>query len=70
MVKQIETSRNIRTTLDMLPVTTWLDKNVVDNNWSWVVSDTYIPGWGHPMIVEFENPVTPEFLTLFRLMFG
>jgi len=54
----------------MLPVTTWLDKNVVDNNWSWVVSDTYIPGWGHPMIVEFENPVTPEFLTLFRLMFG
>jgi len=54
----------------MVPITVWLDENVINNKWKWVVSDEWIPEWGHPMIIEFEKPIDNEFLLLFRLMWG
>lgn len=69
MIYRIHTGRNIRTSYDMVPVTAWLNANT-SIEWKWVVSSEWIPDWGQPMIIEFKDPVSKDFVTMFRLVWG
>ena len=50
----INTYPKIQTSYDMIPVNNWLQHNIT-GKFEWRVSKEWHPGWGHPMLLDFDN---------------
>jgi hypothetical protein len=63
-------THSIRTGQDMMLVTQWLNERIAPNKWCWSAKWEYKGMKILKMLVEFNDDVSPTFITLFILRWG